>query len=121
MKKILGLLMLLISMQVSAVTMESNEPDTGTVNVELKKGNADNSSTYPRTLIPMTCVYTYGTVQLGLLGEVGEFTLTVTHQATGEQWSAENALTLQTSTVSGTYWVRIVTEDGSIYYGTYTL
>lgn len=121
MKKVLGLLMLLISMQVYAVTMESNEPDTGTVNVELKKGNADNSSTYPRTLIPMTCVYAYGTVQLGLLGEVGEFTLIVTHQATGEQWSAENALFLQTSTVSGTYWVQIVTEDGSVYYGSYTL
>lgn len=121
MKKVLGLLMLLISMQVYAVTMESNEPDTGTVNVELKKGNADNSNTHLRTLIPMTCVYAYGTVQLGLLGEVGEFTLTVTHQVTGEQWSAENALTLQTSTVSGTYWVQIVTEDGSVYYGSYTL
>ena len=55
------------------------------------------------------------------LGEVGEYTLTVTNQSTGEQWSADNALILQTSTASGTYWVQIETEDGSTYYGTYTL
>ena len=48
-------------------------------------------------------------------------TLTVTNQATGEQWSAMNALRLQTSTVTGTYLVQITTEDGSTYYGTYTL
>ena len=56
-----------------------------------------------------------------MLGEVGEFTLIVTNQLTGEQWSVENALILQTSTASGTYWVQIETEDGSIYYGTYVL
>jgi len=55
------------------------------------------------------------------LGEVGEYTLTVTNQSTGEHWSADNALILQTSTASGTYWVQIETEDGSTYYGTYTL
>jgi hypothetical protein len=58
---------------------------------------------------------------LALLGEVGEITLTVTNQLTGEQWSVENALILQASNASGTYWVQIETEDGSIYYGTYTL
>ena len=89
--------------------------------MELKKGEPDKKDTYPRTLIPITCVYTDGMVQLSLLGSVGEFTLTVTNQLTGEQWSTENALTLQTSTVSGVYWVQIVTEDGSMYWGTYTL
>ena len=60
-------------------------------------------------------------VQLSLLGEVGEFTLTVTNQMTGEYWSVDNALTLETSAVSGIYQVQIVTEDGSCYYGTYML
>lgn len=121
MKRILGLLMMLLAMQSYAeVTKPGDSKDTP-VNVQLEKGNSTTEDSYLRNLIPMTCVYAYGTVQLGLLGEVGEFTLTVTHQATGEQWSAENALILQTSTIRGTYWVQIETEDGSVYYGSYTL
>ena len=118
MKKILGLLTLLLSLQVYGEAAVNRVQDVG---VELEKGNPDKKDTYPRTLIPITCVYTDGTIQLSLLGEVGEFTLTVTNQMTGEQWSAENSLTLQTSTASGIYWVQIATEDGSMYYGTYTI
>lgn len=40
---------------------------------------------------------------------------------TGERWSAENTLILQTSTAIGIYQVQIVTEDGCRYYGTYVL
>ena len=121
MKRILGLLMMLLSLQMYAGTTSMGVQENEPVNVKLEKGNSTTEDTHLRTLIPMTCVYAYGTVQLGLLGEVGEFTLTVTNQVTGEQWSAENALTLQTSTIRGTYWVQIVTEDGSVYYGSYTL
>ena len=89
--------------------------------VKLEKGHSDKKDTYPRILIPFTCVYTDGMVQLTLLGEVGEYTLTVTNQLTGESWFAVNAIVLPTSTASGVYEVQIVTEDGSMYYGTYTL
>ena len=118
MRKILGLLTLLFSLQVYGETTISRAQDVG---VKLEKGNSDNNDAHPRSLIPFTCVYTDGMVQLALLGEVGEFTLTVTNQLTGEQWSVENALTLQASNASGTYWVQIETKDGSIYYGIYTL
>ena len=118
MKKILVLLTLLLSLQVYGEAAISRVQDVG---VELEKGNPDKKDTHPRTFIPITCVYTDGTVQLSLYGEVGEFTLTVTNQMTGECWSAENALTLQTSTASGIYWVQIETEDGTMYCGTYTL
>ena len=101
----------------AVVDVEANQ----VVDVELEKGSSSKKDTYPRTLIPFTCVYTDGMVQLVLLGEVGEFTLIVANQLTGEQWSAENALILQTSTFSGTYWVQIEIEDGTLYYGTYTL
>lgn len=121
MKKVLCLLAMLLSLQVFAVTMEVKVEDSDSVSVEIEKGSSDKKDKYPRTLIPFTCVYTDGMVQLSLLGSVGEFTLTVTNQATGEQWSTENALTLQTSTANGVYWVQIVTEDGSMYWGTYTL
>ena len=118
MKKILVLLTLLLSLQVYGEVAISKVQDVG---VELEKGNPDKADTHPRSLIPITCVYADGMVQLTLIGEVGEYTLTVTNQSTGEQWSADNALILQTSTASGTYWVQIETEDGSMYYGTYTL
>ena len=121
MKKIVVLLVMLLSKKVyaekSEVEMDSNE----VVDVRLKKGNSDDRDRYPRSLIPITCVYTDGMVQLTLLGDLGELTLTVTNQTTGEQWSAMNALRLQTSTVSGMYFVEIVTEDGTTYYGSYTL
>lgn len=97
--------------------MQEKKPES----VELEKGDSDKKDKYPRTLIPFTCVYVDGMVQLSLLGEVGEFTLTVTNQSTGEQWSVENSLMLQTSTAGGTYWVQIETEDGSMYYGTYSV
>ena len=111
--------MILVSLQVYATSMDNQRKEP--VNIELKKGTASDDDTYPRTLIPITCIYVDGVVHLTLLGEVGEFTFTVTNQLTGEQWLAENVLSLQTSTGSGTYWVEIETEDGSMYYGTYTL
>ena len=121
MKKLLLLLMMMLSLQVYAGMVSMDVQEKKPVNIELGKGHSSNDDTHPRTLIPFSCVYADGMVQLTLLGEVGEFTLIVTNQLTGEQWSVENALTLQASTASGTYWVQIETEDGSIYYGTYTL
>ena len=121
MKQILGFLMLLLSLKVYAGAASLDVQSEKVVDVKLDKGNSSDKDTYPRTLIPFTCVYADGLVQLALLGEVGEFTLIVTNQLTGEQWSVENALILQTSTASGTYWVQIETENGSIYYGTYSL
>lgn len=121
MGKILGLLMMLFSLYgfagTAVVEVEANQ----VVDVELEKGGPDKKDTYPRTLIPFMCVYADGMVQLTLLGEIGEYTLTVINQSTGEQWSVENSLELQTSTACGIYWVQIETEDGSMYYGTYTL
>ena len=120
MNKILLLLMTLLSLQVYAGTASMDEQEKKPINIELHKGSFSDD-THPRTLIPIACVYADGMIQLSLLGEVGEFTLTVTNQMTGERWSAENALTLQTSTASGIYWVQIETEYGIMYYGTYTL
>ena len=121
MKKILGLLMMLLSLQMYASTVNMDVQTDDVIDIELNKGDADKTDKHPRTLIPITCVYADGTIQLALHGEVGEFTLTVINQMTGECCSAENALILQTSTASGIYWVQIEMEDGSIYYGAYIL
>ena len=121
MRQTLLFFMMLVSLQLFAGTAGADVQTEGVTDVKLEKGHSFKKDTHPRTLIPITCVYTDGTVQLSLYGGVGEFTLTVTNQMTGEQWSAENALILQTSTASGIYWVQIEMEDGTIYYGTYTL
>lgn len=121
MKKILGLLMLLVSLHLFAGTAYVDIQEAEEVDLRLKKGKPTNDDTHLRTLVPITCVYMDGMVQLTLWGDWGEYTLTVTNQLTGERWSINNTPVLQTSTASGTYWVEIETEDGSMYYGTYTL
>ena len=88
-------------------------------NVELEK--RESGEKYPRTLIPITCVYVDGTVQLTILESLGEIALFVTNQTTGEQWSTINNSVLQTSTANGVYLVEIVTERGDTYWGTYIL
>ena len=121
MRGILGIVMMLVSMHVFAGIANDGTQDEEPVNVELDKGTSSNKETHPRTLIPILCTYANGGVQLVLLEDLGEYTLTVTNQMTGERWSAENTLSLQTSITNGIYWVEIETEDGSMYYGTYTL
>ncbi len=119
MYKILVFLMMLVSLQAYGGTTSVDAQ--AKKDVKLEKGDSSNKDTHPRTLIPILCTYMDGEVQLTLLEAIGEYSLTVTNQITGEQWSAMNALRLQTSTASGTYFVEIVTGDGTTYYGTYTL
>ena len=120
MRRILFMLLMLFS--VNSFAENSLDNGNSIKDVLLKEGDSkDYSSERPRTLIPITCVYADGMVQLTFLSPVGEYTLTVTNQLTGEGWSINDTPVLQTSTASGTYWVEIETEDGSMYYGTYTL
>ena len=121
MKKILMFSMLLFSLHALAGVGMSIGQDENSEDIVLEDGNSDNKDRYPRTFVPIVCRYTNGMIQLTLLGEVGDFTLTVANQMTGEHWFAENVLNLQTSTANGIYCVQIETEDGSMYYGTYTL
>jgi len=120
MKQILLFLMMLVSLQMYGGTA-SVDAQEEKVDIKLEKGDSSNIDTHPRTLIPIVCVYVDGMVQLTFLDNLGDFTLTVTNQSTGEQWSAENIWTLPTSTASGIYWVEIETGDGSTYVGTYDL
>ena len=121
MKKILMLLTLMLSLQSYAETTESNVQEEKPTDVALQKGKPDKDNKYPRTLIPITCIYVDGMVQLTMLENLGEMELIVTNQTTGEQWRTVNNWLLQTSTAAGVYLVEIITEDGTTYWGTYTL
>lgn len=116
------LFMLLMSLSVNSFAGICLNLENARKDVQLDKGECnDPSKDRPRTLIPILCYYDNGTVYLQLLSNIGELTLTVTDQTTGEQWSNINSLSLDVPTTSGTYLVQIVTEDGTLYYGTYTL
>lgn len=121
MKKILMLLTLMFTLQCFVGATESYAQEEKPTDVRLEKGDPDKGNKHPRSLIPIICVYVDGAVQLTLLENLGEMELFVTNQTTGEQWSTVNNLVLQTSTTSGVYLVEIVTENGTTYWGTYTL
>lgn len=121
MKKILMLLTLMLSLQSYTGVTESNAQEEKATDVKLEKGDSESGNKHPRTLIPITCVYVDGTVQLTILENLGEIEFFVTNQTTGEQWSTVNNWVLQTSTAAGVYLVEIVTENGDTYWGTYTL
>lgn len=113
--------MMLFSLHIFAGAAGVNVQTGDETDVKLEKGEPDKKDTHPRTIIPITCAYADGMVQLTFLSPVGEYTLTVTNLLTGERWSVSNVPVLQTSTSNGVYEVQIVTEDGSMYYGTYVL
>ena len=121
MKKILMLLTLMLSLQCFAGATDNNVQEEKPTDVALQKGNPGKDNKYPRTLIPITCVYADGTVQLTMLENLDEMELIVTNQTTGEQWRTVNNWVLQTSTVAGVYLVEIVTGNGDTYWGTYIL
>lgn len=117
-KILLSIFALMLSVSLFA-SLDNKTNNQNPIDVELEKG--DNSEKYPRTLIPITCIYVDGIVQLTILENLGEMALFVTNQTTGEQWSTVNNWVLQTSTANGVYLVEIITEDGTTYWGTYTL
>ena len=110
---------LILSVALFASSDNKNQPQAP-INVSLEKRESDNEKP-PRSLIPITCVYVDGTVQLTILENLGGMALFVTNQTTGEQWSTINNSVLQTSTANGVYLVEIVTERGDTYWGTYIL
>ena len=123
MKNLFKLLLVVLLSYMFVGNVIADESQKKPVDVDLQIGvvNSDNSNKHPRTLIPITCVYVDGTVQLTILENLGEIELFVTNQATGEQWSTVNNWVLQTSTANGVYLVEIVTENGDTYWGTYSL
>ena len=122
MRKVVWMLLILFSVSSFAEGTSADKDESTIKEVVLDKGGSkDYSSERPRTLIPILCTYANGGVQLVFLEDLGEYTLTVTNQQTGECWSAINALVLPTSTANGIYWVEIETGDGTLYYGTYIL
>ena len=99
--------------------------ESGKDEIPLKKGEYEDPKTNrPRTpvLIPVMCYYDNGVVSLIPLDDLGEVQLKVTNQSSGITWyNMDGDLWVSTSTANGVYLVEIITEDGTTYWGTYTL
>ena len=126
MKKILGLLALLISLQMFAKVTADGVMDDKTVNVELEKGNPTIDDRHPRTLIPITCMYQDGFLCFTFYEDLGELEITVTNQSTGATTTypydaASGSVVVGVSNESAPYLIEIETISGDCYWGEYTL
>ena len=126
MKKILGLLSLLISFQMFAKVTAYGVMDDKTVNVELEKGNPTIDDRHPRTLIPITCMYQEGSLCFTFYEDLGELEITVTNQSTGTTTiypydAVSGSVVVGVSNESAPYLIEIETISGDCYWGEYTL
>ena len=126
MKKILGLLALLISLQMFAKVTGDGVMDDKTVNVELEKGNPTIDDRHPRTLIPITCSYQEGSLCFTFYEDLGELEITVTNQSTGTTTiypydGVSGSVVVGVSNESAPYLIEIETISGDCYWGEYTL
>ena len=85
MKNLFKLLLVVLLSYMFVGNVIADESQKKPVDVDLQIGvvNSDNSNKHPRTLIPITCVYVDGTVQLTILENLGEMELFVNNQTTG--------------------------------------
>lgn len=123
MKKILFLFCLCFSLSVSGAWIGDEE----VIPVEISKGQVEeHNKIRPRTPVSITCSYNDGTLYFTFLEDLGETQITVTPQFLGEVTTyvcdtINGSAIVGVSSASGYYLIEITTEDGTYYYGEYTL
>ena len=124
MKKLMFILC--ICLGVNTVVWSKSEPDRK--EVVLEKVDDDSNKSRPRTLVgvPIICTYSEGTLNFLFYEDLGELEITVTNQSSGvvsvyECDAVTGSAIVDASSASGRYRVEIVAEDGTYYYGDYTL
>lgn len=125
MKKILFLFCLCFSLSVSGAWIGDEKVKP----IEIEKGEIKKpNEILPRipVIVPITCSYNEGTLYFTFLEDLGETQITVTHQFLGEVTTyvcdtINGSAIVGVSSASGYYLIEITTEDGTYYYGEYTL
>lgn len=120
-------LMLVFSAATISAAISKDDIKTEPINIRHGSGN-DSQITRPRTpaFIPITGLYDNGRVILDFIEEIGTLNITVTNQSTGEMYfdycdSADGHFEMEISASKGNYLLTIQTENGTIYYGDFTL
>lgn len=123
---ICSLMLVFTATTISASTLK-DEIKTAPITIH-KGGGNDNQITRPRTpaFIPITGLYDSGRVILDFIEEIGNLSITVANQSTGEMYfeycdSADGHFEMEITPSKGNYLLTIQTENGTVYYGDFTL
>lgn len=113
----------------ATISASTSKDDIKTLPITIRNGGGNESQiTRPRTpaFIPITGMYDNGRVVLDFIEEIGTLNITVANQSTGEMYfdccdSADGHFEMEISVSKGNYLLTIQTENGTIYYGDFTL
>lgn len=91
-----------------------------------EEGNDPNKHARIPAYVPITCHYIQGNIYVTTLTDLGEIQISIICLETGSFWESINDSSLGTicvpaSSANGNYMVRIVTANGDMYYGYYTI
>ena len=131
MKKLIASIcsLMLVFSATATISAATSKDDVKTTPITIHKGSGNESQiTRPRTpaFIPITGMYDDGRVVLDFIEEIGTLNITVANQSTGEMYfdccdSADGHFEMEISASKGNYLLTIQTENGTIYYGDFTL
>lgn len=128
-KLIASLCSLLLVFSAATISASTSKDDIKSAPITIRtSGGNDSQITRPRTpaFIPITGLYDNGRVILDFIEEIGTLNITVANQSTGEMYfdycdSADGHFEMEISASKGNYLLTIQTENGTIYYGDFTL
>lgn len=128
-KLIASICSLMLVFSATAVSASTSKDNIKTAPITIREGIGDAGQiTRPRTpaFIPITGMYDDGRVILDFIEEIGTLNITVANQSTGEMYfdccdSADGHFEIEISASKGNYLLTIQTENGTTYYGEFTL
>lgn len=128
-KLIASICSLMLVFSATAVSASTSKDNIKTAPITIREGGGNESQiTRPRTpaFIPITGMYDDGRVILNFIEEIGTLNITVANQSTGEMYfdccdSADGHFEIEISASKGNYLLTIQTENGTTYYGEFTL
>lgn len=128
-KLIASLCSLLLVFSAATISASTSKDDIKSAPITIRtSGGNDSQITRPRTpaFIPITGLYDNGRVILDFIEEIGTLNISVANQSTGEMYfdycdSADGHFEMEISASKGNYLLTIQTENGTIYYGDFTL
>lgn len=128
MKRIIfSLSVLFLSVSV-CIAQSDSHTTSGTTIIPIKTQQDGGTGIRPRSvqMIPITAIYSFGAVQVNFLQNIGQATITVVNNTTGEQWfemadSAAGGVDIHISDTQGIYAIYIELESGKIYSGDFAI
>ena len=92
----------------------------------IKDGKDPNRPRTPDFGNDITAYYQCGVIYLQFGYDMGNVEIIVSNESTGEQWqqtedTAFGSASIATSTSTGDYYISIVTDDGSCYFGNFII